>query len=61
MAGVHDMLCYYGHAHIFYRQQVSYKVIKIGKSRETCLTTDTHTYRRANQSSFKKPVAGARG
>ena len=28
LAGIHDVLCYYGHAYPFYQWQVSYKVIK---------------------------------
>ena len=38
LAGILDVLCQYGHVHPFYRQQVSYKVIKSRRSRETCLT-----------------------
>ena len=41
LMAVHNMLCYYGHAHPFYRWQLSHKVIKAGESHKACLTNHT--------------------
>ena len=41
LPGVHDVLCYQGHAHPFYQWQVSYKAAEWQKSCKTCLTNHT--------------------